>query len=132
MRDARASAEARTKSLAVKTPSVTTSVDFLSGGNKQKVMINRIALTRPAVFVLNEPTRGVDIASKPVLLATVRTELSRDSAVILTSESEEEMIDVCDRILVFFRGSVVARLDRGTPSFTVQTVYKVVQGVDVP
>ena len=132
LREARASAEARTEALAVKTPSVTTPVDYLSGGNKQKVMINRIAMTKPAVFVLNEPTRGVDIASKPVLLTTVRTELSVDSGVVLTSESEEELIDVCDRILVFFRGDVVARLERGDPSFTVQTIYKVMQGVESP
>lgn len=115
--------------LAVKTPSIDALIDNLSGGNKQKVLINRLALVKPRLFLLNEPTRGVDIASKPALLAVVRDELAADSAVVMLSESEDELIAVCDRILVFFKGEVREVLERGSPAFTVGRLYELIQGV---
>ncbi|WP_435106507.1 sugar ABC transporter ATP-binding protein [Arhodomonas sp. AD133] len=118
-----------TRETGVKTRSTATPIDFLSGGNKQKVLINRLALAEPSVFLLNEPTRGVDIASKPALLATVRRQLSETTGVIMTSESEDEMIEVCDRILVFYRGCVVRTLERGADDFTVAELYRTIQGV---
>ena len=72
---------------------------------------------------------GVDIASKPALLATVRNQLSERTGVIMTSESEDEMIDMCDRILVFYRGRVVRTLERGGDDFNVAELYKMIQGV---
>jgi ABC-type sugar transport system ATPase subunit len=101
----------------------------LSGGNKQKVLIARLTLNAPRLLILNEPTRGVDLATKPEILKAIRTDLSRDSAVIMLTESEEEMITVCDRIYVFFRGRVIAVLERGEEAFTVSTLYKTIQGV---
>jgi ABC-type sugar transport system ATPase subunit len=127
--DARRTAGRLTADTGVKTRSLATPIDLLSGGNKQKALINRLALVEPRVFLLNEPTRGVDIASKPVLLAAIRNQLSARTSVIMTSESEEEMISICDRILVFFRGRVVATLQRGASNFTVDHLYKTIQGV---
>ena len=101
----------------------------LSGGNKQKVLIARLTLNAPRLLILNEPTRGVDLATKPEILKAIRTDLSRDSAVIMLTESEEEMITVCDRIHVFFRGRVIAVLKRGEENFTVSALYKTIQGV---
>lgn len=101
----------------------------LSGGNKQKVLIGRLTLTRPRLFILNEPTRGVDIAAKPEILNAIRNELSAASAVIMLSESEDEMIDTCDEIHVFFRGRIVRTLKRGQPGFDVGTLYRTIQGV---
>lgn len=128
-RPARQAATRLTKAIGVKTPSLATPIDVLSGGNKQKVLINRLALAQPSVFLLNEPTRGVDIASKPALLATVRERLSDHTGVIVISESEDELISVCDRILVFFKGDVVSTLTRGTEAFSVDRLYKIIQGV---
>ncbi|KNY15662.1 hypothetical protein AKG11_17715 [Shinella sp. SUS2] len=101
----------------------------LSGGNKQKVLIARLTLNAPRLLILNEPTRGVDLATKPEILKAIRTDLSRDSAVIMLTESEEEMITVCDRIYVFFRGRIIAVLKRGEENFTVSALYKTIQGV---
>lgn len=128
--DARRAARARTESLAVKTPSIDTLIDHLSGGNKQKVLLNRLALAEPRIFLLNEPTRGVDIASKPALLAVVRDELATVGAVVILSETEEELIGTCDRVLVFFKGRVREILERGTPGFTVGRLYELIQGVE--
>lgn len=113
----------------VKAMSPATGMTELSGGNKQKVLIGRLTLSSPRLFILNEPTRGVDLATKPEILRAIREELALESGVIMLSESEDELIAVCDRILVFFRGSIVSVLTRGAPAFNVATLYKAIQGV---
>lgn len=115
----------------IKTPSLNTDIDNLSGGNKQKVMLGRLQLLRPKVYALNEPTRGVDIATIPELLRVVRERLTENSAVIMTSESEEELLETCDRVLVFVRGRMVRTLQRGDSEFTVGAIYRTGQGVNV-
>lgn len=126
---AAAMVDERLARLPVKMTGPDADIDSLSGGNRQKVMINRLATTHPRVFLLCEPTRGVDIATKPDILAVVRDELAADAAVLVTSESEDELVMVCDRILVFFRGEIVAELRRGEPDFTPTTLYRLIQGV---
>lgn len=115
--------------LPFKAQSLRVNVDFLSGGNRQRVMLNRMALLRPDVFILNEPTRGVDIASKPDIIATVRNDLRHGRGVILSSESEDELVDMCDRVLVFFRGRLVREFTRGAADFTSGAIYNSIQGV---
>lgn len=119
------------RQMQVKTPSLDTDIDNLSGGNKQKVMLARLQLMRPKVYLLNEPTRGVDIATIPEILRVVREKLTEHSAVIMTSESEEELLETCDRVLVFVRGRAVRCLERGNPDFTVGAIYRTAQGVNV-
>ena len=114
------------------TPGLHVPIDGLSGGNKQKVMLGRLSLTAPRLVLLNEPTRGVDISAKPDILKMIREDLSRAAGVIMISESEEELVEICDRILVFYKGRVVRELIRGRPGFDVETVYKTIQGVELP
>ena len=113
----------------VKPPRPDAVINTLSGGNRQKVMIGRLRLMRPRVYLLNEPTRGVDIATKPELLRVVREELAARSGVVMTSEAEEELVDTCDRILVFLRGRIVREFRRGEPGFEVGEIYRASQGV---
>jgi len=113
----------------IKAQGTQTGMSNLSGGNKQKVLIARLTLHAPRLLILIEPTRGVDLATKPEILKAIRHDLSRKSAVIMLSESEDEMIAVCDRIYVFFRGHIVAVLKRGEEDFSVSMLYKTIQGV---
>ncbi len=115
----------------VKTPGPDAVINSLSGGNRQKVMMGRLRLMNPKVYLLNEPTRGVDIATKPQLLSIIRRDLASRSAVIMTSESEDELVEACDRVLVFFKGRIVRELLRADPQFTVGEIYRTGQGVDV-
>lgn len=117
------------KQMQVKAPSLDADIDTLSGGNRQKVMLARLRLMTPSVFLLNEPTRGVDIATKPELLRVIREELTEGSAVVMTSESEEELVDTCDRVLVFVDGRVVRELKRDEADFTVGDIYRTGQEV---
>ena len=113
--------------LGIKTPSVSSDVDTLSGGNRQKVVVGRVATMAPKVFLLDEPTRGVDLGAKPQILRTIREQLARESGVIVTSESEEELLEVCDRVLVFYKGRVQSVLDG--ESLDVAAIYGAKQGI---
>ena len=113
----------------IKTSGPSQPIDALSGGNRQKVILARIVQVAPDLYLLNEPTRGVDIATKPELLAIIRSNLSQRACVLLTSESEEELVEVCDRIIVLYRGVVVADLRRGHKNFNAGDVYRLIQGV---
>lgn len=122
-------AEEGVRTLNVKTPSLRTNIDFLSGGNRQKVVLNRVNATNPKLFILNEPTRGVDLATKPEIIRIIREKFIRTSAVLFTSESEEELIDVSDIIYVFYKGKIRRVFERNHEDFQVSEVYKAVQGV---
>ncbi|HZE95710.1 MAG TPA: sugar ABC transporter ATP-binding protein [Planctomycetota bacterium] len=81
-------------------------VSELSGGNQQKVVLSKWLETRPKVLILDEPTKGVDLAAKAELQSLVR-ELAREgTAVILISSELEEIRQMADRILVFKAGRV--------------------------
>lgn len=131
-RDCETAAQGIVARLRVKTPGLNVPIDGLSGGNKQKVMLGRLSLTAPRLILLNEPTRGVDISAKPDILKMIREDLAKDAGVIMISESEEEQVEICDRILVFYRGRVAREFVRGGPGFDVETVYKTIQGVEQP
>jgi len=81
-------------------------VGELSGGNQQKVVLSKWLETRPKVLILDEPTKGVDLAAKAELQTIVR-ELAREgTAVILISSELEEIRQMADRILVFKAGRI--------------------------
>ena len=78
----------------------------LSGGNQQKVVLSKWLETRPKVLILDEPTKGVDLAAKAELQAIVRGLAREGAAVILISSELEEIRQMSDRILVFKAGRV--------------------------
>jgi len=94
--------------LNIKTASPEQTVDELSGGNKQKVVVGKIMAAEPLVCILDEPTRGVDIAAKEGILSIIKTTMRKSSSVIITSPGIEDLIEVCDRILVLYQGRIVA------------------------
>ncbi|HVR86218.1 MAG TPA: sugar ABC transporter ATP-binding protein, partial [Planctomycetota bacterium] len=79
----------------------------LSGGNQQKVVLSKWLQTRPKVLILDEPTKGVDLASKAELQAIVRGLAREGVAVILISSELEEIRQMADRILVWKAGRIV-------------------------
>lgn len=114
----------------IKTRSVDARIDTLSGGNRQKVMLARQMNATPTVLLLDEPTRGVDIGAKTEIMSLIRESLAADRAAIVTSESEEELVELCEQILVINRGRVVKTLSKEEESFTPTEVYRLAQGVD--
>lgn len=113
----------------IKARSASVRIDTLSGGNRQKVMLARLMNTSPAVMLLDEPTRGVDLGAKVEIMGLIRESLAADRAAIVTSESEEELVELCDRILIVYRGRLVRTLLKGKDRFTAAEVYRLAQGV---
>lgn len=93
--------------LQIKISSLTTPVSSLSGGNQQKVVVGKWLDTRPRVILFDEPTRGIDVLAKQQIFQ-VMWDLSREgiSSVFVSTELEE-LIEVCDRILVMRKGQIV-------------------------
>jgi ribose transport system ATP-binding protein len=89
---------------------------LLSGGNQQKVVLARWLLRRCRVLLLDEPTRGVDVATKAELYRLI-CDLAREGLGVLVVSSElEELVGICTRILVMREGEVVAEVDGATAS----------------
>ncbi|MFB7114771.1 sugar ABC transporter ATP-binding protein [Streptomyces sp. NPDC056190] len=85
----------------------------LSGGNQQKVLLAKW-LQRPGLrcLVLHEPTQGVDVGARRALLDTVTALTEEGLGVLVVGSDHEELAQICDRVLVMSRGSVVGELDR--------------------
>ncbi len=89
-------------------------VQYLSGGNQQKVLMARSLAARPVVFVLEEPTRGIDIGAKAEIYALVRELANQGAAVVVISNDMPEVIGLADEIVAMFEGAVSATLPGGT------------------
>ncbi len=113
--------------LSIDTPSAEQEVRYLSGGNKQKVVVGRILSTRPRLYLLDEPTKGIDIAAKRGIVTMIRTVLRKDAGVILTSPGLDDLMEACDRILVLHRGRVIAAFSRD--EFDESRIYIAMQGL---
>jgi ribose transport system ATP-binding protein len=97
-------------SLAIKAPSHETTISHLSGGNQQKVLFARSMAANPAVFLADEPTRGVDAGARIELYKIIRDVAAKGAGVVVLSSDAIELQGLCDRVLVFSRGKVVRSL----------------------
>ncbi len=93
-------------SMRVKTPSQSTSIGSLSGGNQQKVILGRWLLTEPDVLMLDEPTRGIDVGAKYEIYQLMIELAKKDKGIIMISSEMPELLGVTDRILVMSNGRV--------------------------
>jgi ABC-type sugar transport system ATPase subunit len=108
----RAIAQEYVQKLAIKTPNLKQKVINLSGGNQQKIMLARWLMRNPAVFIVDEPTHGIDVGAKAEIYKILR-ELARQGIGILLISSElPEVLTLSDRILVMWNGKVTAELSR--------------------
>jgi ABC-type sugar transport system ATPase subunit len=104
-------------------------VQNLSGGNRQKVLAGRFWATQAKILLLDEPTKGIDIAAKESILNSIRTKMTQVAGIVLTSPGLDDLLSICDRILVLFKGRVVYEFLR--EDFNEMTIYQAVQGIAV-
>ena len=97
--------------LGVKAPSCDTRLGALSGGNQQKVIFAKWLETDPALVLLDDPTRGVDVATKAEMHGLIRELSEAGRVVVLTSSDTAELLQVCDRIVVICDGRSTVELD---------------------
>jgi len=114
--------------LALKAPSIGTHVEELSGGTQQKVLLARWLIKDQPVLMLDEPTRGVDIATKAEIYAYLRQAAAAGAAVLVISSDPEELVASTDRVVVLRRGRTVADITRATETQLVATAMTAGEG----
>lgn len=98
----------------IKTPNQNISVNSLSGGGQQKVLICRWLLEEPKVLILDEPTRGIDVMTKAEIHKYVIELAKSGVAVIVISSDLPEVMELSDNIITLYKGEITARFDRET------------------
>ena len=94
----------------------------LSGGNQQKVVFGKWVMNDPKIFILDEPTRGVDVGAKFEIYSIIVDLAKRGSAVLFISSEIEELIGICDRILVMKNGCVTG--DMAKPDYDQEKILQ--------
>ena len=113
-------------SLEVSARAMDQEVQFLSGGNQQKVVLARWLSTEPGVVLMDEPTRGIDVGAKHSIYELIRALAARGVAVLMVSSELPEVIGMSDRILVMRDGRLAGELPAGS---TEETVLQLATGV---
>ncbi len=110
-------AEEQVHAFGIKTAHLHQHLEHLSGGNQQKVVIARTLLVGPEILLIDEPTRGIDIAAKAEVHALIRQLVRRGKAIVLVSSELSELFSLSDRLLVVRQGRVSAEFEtcRTTP-----------------
>lgn len=98
------------RAVGVKTPDADTAVSTLSGGNQQKVVIARWLNNDCDILIFDEPTRGIDVGAKSEIYQLMQQLTQKGISIIMISSELPEIIGVCDRVLVFRGGHIVAEL----------------------
>ena len=96
----------------VKSPSVETPIQSLSGGNQQKVLLSRWMMRDPDVLILDEPTRGIDVGAKFEIYKLMMDAAKAGRGIIMVSSELPELIGMCDRIYVMCKGRLSGELSR--------------------
>jgi len=111
----------------IKTPSDRTKIRTLSGGNQQKVIMGRWLLTEPQVFLMDEPTRGIDVGAKYEIYSLIRDLAAKGKCVMMVSSEMPELLGICHRILVMSDGKLAGELDAG--SATQEQIMALASGI---
>jgi putative multiple sugar transport system ATP-binding protein len=109
-------AEGYRTALKIRTPGVFQKVMNLSGGNQQKVVLSKWLFTDPAVLILDEPTRGIDVGAKFEIYGIINDLAAQGRGVIMISSEMPELLGMCDRIYVMNEGAFVGELAKGEAS----------------
>jgi len=99
------------KKLSIKTPSSKTQIQSLSGGNQQKVLVSRWLANNPDVFILDEPTRGIDVGAKYEIYCIIADLAKQGKSIIMISSEMSELIGMSDRVMVMCDGQVTGFID---------------------
>jgi inositol transport system ATP-binding protein len=96
--------------LKIKTPNLEQRVEALSGGNQQKVVLSKWLIKDPDILIFDEPTRGIDIAAKTDFYNHIAKLAEDGKAIIFISSEMQEVVGMCDRVLVLHEGKAMGEL----------------------
>lgn len=98
------------ESLNIKTPSVEQKVGNLSGGNQQKVSVAKWLFAKPDIFILDEPTRGIDVGAKYEIYTIMNRLIQQGKSILMISSELSEVLGMSDRIYVVSGGRISGEL----------------------
>ena len=113
------------KSLRIVTPGVNQKVCFLSGGNQQKTIVARWLNTNADIIIMDEPTRGIDVGAKREIYEIINSLVEAGKAIIVISSEMEEIMGICDRIIVIHEGEIAGEVERDSFSQKVISEYSI-------
>ncbi len=105
-------AESFRQALSIRTPSTAASIDSLSGGGRQKVLLARELAADPDILLLDEPFQGVDVASKADIREIIRQTARRGKTVVVVCSETDDLLDIADRIVVLAHGRIVDHMEK--------------------
>jgi ABC-type sugar transport system ATPase subunit len=105
--------EAYVRDLSIKTPGLDSKIYSLSGGNQQKVVVAKWLGVNPRIFILDEPTRGIDVAAKSEIHHMIARLAERGMAVLIISSELPEILRLCDRVIVMHEGTITGVFESG-------------------
>jgi ribose transport system ATP-binding protein len=100
------------KDVNIKTPSIKTDVNSLSGGNQQKIVLAKLLETGARIFIMNEPTRGIDVGAKVDIYQMMEHLCEAKAGIIMISSELPELLAMADRVLVISKGKITAEYGR--------------------
>ena len=109
---ARADAQRIVESFDVRAASLDVTVKTLSGGNQQKIVVGRALLDDPAFVLAYNPTRGIDVGAAALVASRLMQARNQGTAILLISFDLDEILNLADRVVVMYRGAIVAEFDR--------------------
>jgi ribose transport system ATP-binding protein len=95
----------------IKTPSLDTRLENLSGGNQQKVSLSKSLDTLPRILIADEPTRGIDVLAKTEIYQLIHSLAVQGIACLFISSELEEIIGMCHRVIVMKDGAITGILE---------------------
>lgn len=122
-------AQSLVEQLNVKTASIDTQCGFLSGGNQQKVVLAKWLSSNAKLYILNQPTSGVDIGARAEIYSIINRVANEGAAVLLITQDIQELYHLSDRVLAIYRGEVVMRC--ATKDCTDEDIIVAMMGGDV-
>ena len=104
-------AQRQVDELAIKISGLTAKASSMSGGNQQKVVVGNWLNTDPTVMLFDEPSRGIDVAAKQQIFKIMWDQSRKGISSIMVSSELEELLEVCQRILIMCEGKIVGQID---------------------
>lgn len=125
---AREQSEKMRKDLDIASVNIDQELIRLSGGNQQKVVFAKSLLTQPKVLLLDEPTTGIDVEAKAGVANLIRALADNGSGALIASSETEELVRVCDRVLVMNNGKIISEITRESNGITIENIERAIQG----
>ena len=107
-----AAGEEYIRKMGISTPSASKQGVYLSGGNQQKVVLSKWLFSQADIIIMDEPTRGIDVGAKRDIYELINELVAQGKSIIVISSELEEIIGICDRILVMREGHITGELPK--------------------